>query len=297
MRYVTVPDVADMTQAEAVELLSEFDLTVSTVTQAWHNTVEAGKVISSNPGSNERVERNSQVELVMSNGKEQVEIGNYVGEMYEPIRSQLRAANFIVERRDLASGPEDEGKILGQTIEPGSKVIPENTTITLIVGSYSESFTMQDFYNLSYDMVENFAAAYGVTVETEYEYNDYIPEGQVISQSPSNGTPLVPGDIISVVVSAGPEEEEIVTASENITIEYTPIYAEDDTEQTEPLPNTIEIFIGDSENNINNVHTELTIEETKTIKILMYVPVNGTGQYRVLRNGEVYAENFSVYPD
>lgn len=156
---------------------------------------------------------------------------------------------------------------------------------------------MQDFYNLSYDMVENFAAAYGVTVETEYEYNDYIPEGQVISQSPSNGTPLVPGDIISVVVSAGPEEEEIVTASENITIEYTPIYAEDDTEQTEPLPNTIEIFIGDSENNINNVHTELTIEETKTIKILMYVPVNGTGQYRVLRNGEVYAENFSVYPD
>lgn len=297
MRYVNVPDVTEMTQSEAIEMLSEFDLNVSTVTQAWHNTVDAGDVISTKPGSNERVERNSDIELVMSNGKEQVEIGNYIGQMYEPIRSQLREANFIVERRDLASGPEDEGMILDQSIDPGSKVIPENTTITLIVGSYSESFTMQDFYNLSYDMVENFSAAYGVTVETEYEYSDFIPEGQIISQSPSNGTPLVPGDVIAVVVSAGPEEEEVVTTTQNVAIEYVPTYAEDDVEQLEPLPNTIEIYIGDSRNNINNLHTELSLDETKTIKILMYIPSNGTGQYRILRNGEVYAENLSVYPD
>lgn len=297
MRYVNVPDVTEMSQSEALEILSEFDLTVSTVTKAWHNTIEAGHVISTTPSSNERVERNSDIELVMSNGKEQVEIGNYIGQMYEPIRSQLREANFIVERRDLASGPEDEGKILDQSIEPGSKVVPENTTITLIVGSYSESFTMQDFYNLSYDMVENFAAAYGVTVETEYEYSDFIPEGQIISQSPSNGTPLVPGDVIAVVVSAGPEEEEVVTTTQNVEIEYVPTYEEDDVEQLEPLPNTIEIYIGDSKNNINNLHTELSLDETKTIKILMYISSNGTGQYRILRNGEVYSENLSVYPD
>lgn len=297
MRYVNVPDVTEMTQDEALEVLSEFDLTVSTVTQAWHNTINAGDVISTTPGPNERVERNSGIELVMSNGKAQVEIGNYIGQMYEPIRSQLREANFIVERRDLASGPEDEGKILDQSIEPGSKVIPENTTITLIVGSYSETFTMQDFYNLSYDMVENFSAAYGVTVETEYEYSDFIPEGQIVSQSPSNGTPLVPGDIISVVVSAGAVEEEFVTTAENVEIEYTPTYAEDDVDQLEPLPNEIQIYLGDSRNNINNLHTELTLEESKTIKILMYISTNGTGQYRVLRNGEVYAENLSVYPD
>ena len=223
--------------------------------------------------------------------------GQYSYQMYEPIRSQLREANFIVERRDLASGPEDEGKILDQSIEPGSKVVPENTTITLIVGSYSESFTMQDFYNLSYDMVENFAAAYGVTVETEYEYSDFIPEGQIISQSPSNGTPLVPGDVIAVVVSAGPEEEEVVTTTQNVEIEYVPTYEEDDVEQLEPLPNTIEIYIGDSKNNINHLHTELSLDETKTIKILMYISSNGTGQYRILRNGEVYSENLSVYPD
>lgn len=297
IRYVNIPDVTDMAQSEATELLTDEDLIVSTVTQAWHDSIAAGNVISTNPQPNTRVERDSSIELIVSNGKEQVEIGNYVGQEYEPIRSQLRNANFIVERRDIASSPEEEGIILEQSIAPGTKVIPGETDITLIVGIYSESVTMQDFYNLSYDMVENFGLAYGVNVDVTYDFSDFIPEGQVISQSPSSGTPLVSGDTISVIVSQGPEEEEIVTATEYVYIEYIPNYAEDDEEQLEPLPNQIEIYLGDAQNNINTIAYETTITKSSEIMLSLFIPTNGTGQYRVLRDGDIVSENYSVSPN
>lgn len=297
MRYVDIPDVRDMPQSEATALLTEEDLVVSTITQAWHDSIQAGNVISANPQQNTRVERDSNVELIVSNGKEQVEIGNYIGQEYEPIRSQLRTANFIVERRDIASSPEEEGLILDQSVAPGTKVIPGETDITLIVGIYSESVTMQDFYNLSYDMVENFGLAYGVNIDVTYDYSDFIPEGQVISQSPSSGTPLVPGDSVSVIVSQGPEEEEIVSASEYVYVEYVPTYADSDDEQLEPLPNQVEIYLGDSQNNINTIAYETTITKSSEILLTLYIPTNGTGQYRVLRDGEIVSENYSVYPN
>ena len=67
-------------------------------------------MIKSTPGSGARIRKASTVDLEISNGKEQVEIGNYVGQDYESVRSQLTAANFIVERRDFASTPENNRK-------------------------------------------------------------------------------------------------------------------------------------------------------------------------------------------
>ncbi|MGO4936598.1 Stk1 family PASTA domain-containing Ser/Thr kinase [Fundicoccus sp. Sow4_H7] len=295
--YVDVPNVNNLSIEEATALLAENDLTVNNVNRVWHETISSGQVISSSPANNERVKRDSAVDLTVSNGREQVEIGNYVGENYEIIRRQLTQADFIVDIRWMATtDPGEVGIILEQSIEAGSRVVPSETSITLTVGNQVDTVTMQDFYNLSLDMVYSFADAFGVYVDVVYEYSDYIPADQVIRQSPMNATPLNPGDTITVVVSQGPEEEEIITTTETIDIEYVPIYADYDTEMTEPLPNQIVVYIGDSQNNINDVYRELEITESQRIQLLFYIPSNGTANYRILRNGEVYAESDAVYP-
>ncbi|MBS4456811.1 Stk1 family PASTA domain-containing Ser/Thr kinase [Tuanshanicoccus lijuaniae] len=297
-RYVVVPDVYNKTQAEAEAILKKHHLTVEKVVHQWDNTIAQGTAIETKPEANTRVSKNSKVQLVVSNGKEQVEIGDYVGQRYEPIRQQLTDANFIVDRRGMATtDPSKVGVILSQSVKPGSKVVPSDTTITFTVGQMSDSVTMQNFENLPLSMVEKFAEEYGLNVETTYEYDNYIPEGQVISQSPASGTTLVAGDTISVVVSKGVEEEIIVPVRKNLTLEYVPRYAEDDEKMEKPLPNIIKIYIGDARNNINTVNRTFEITEDTPIQLLLYIANNGVGQYRIVRDGEVYLESNEVYPE
>ena len=299
VRFVTVPDIQEMSLADASELLNKKDIKINKTTKQWDDVLPIGTVISTDPEPGERVERNSGINVVLSSGKEQVEIGDYVGEQYEPIRRLLTQSDFIVDRRDLATNnPDEAGVILGQSIDPGSKVVPSESPITMFVGNYSESTVMQDFTDpsLSLDMVYRFAEGYGLTVEETYEFHDYIPKNQVISQSPASGVALAPGDVISVVVSKGPEKEEILTTNLEIYIEYLPTYAKKDIDKEKPLPNKIKVFIGDQKNNIKEVAREFEITESQMIQITLYIPKNGTGQYRILRDDEVIEENNAVYP-
>lgn len=297
-RTTSVPDLINKPLAEAELLIEEAGLNLNEVNRTWHNSIQEGNVISSNPSANKTVDKESQINLQVSLGKQQAEIGNYVGQNYETVRSLLIEAGFIVERNDMyTNDPQQTGQILAQSLEPGSRVVPSSSTITLTVGSYSESSIMQDFYNLSLDMVESFANSYGLYVDISYENSDYIPQGQVISQSPAGGTPLYPGDTISVVVSDGPEESEIVQVVVPIYLEYIPKYASNDYESANPLPNNIQVFIGDANNNINRLAREFEITESTTIQITLYVPTNGKGQYRVLQDGEVVEESPNVYPE
>ena len=299
VKYVTVPNISKMTLEEAKKVLEKEDISIKETKKEWNDTLAIGQIIESDPGEGSRVKRNSTIDVLVSSGREQVELGNYVGETYEPIRRMLTNSDFIVDRRDMATNrPEEEGVILAQSIDPGSKVVPSDNPITMYVGNYSESTDMQDFSNpsLALDMVYRFAEGYGLNIEENFEYNDYIPEGQVISQSPESGTPLSPGDTISVTVSQGPEKEQIMTANFEVYLEYLPRYADRDVDKEKPLPNDIQVFIGDNKNNIKEVARNFKITESQTIQLTLYIPSDGKGQYRIMRDGEVYEESNQVYP-
>lgn len=111
-----------------------------------------------------------------------------------------------------------------------------------------------------------------------------------------NGVSLGQGDEITVTVSKGPEKVSELMTIVNIDVEYLPVYAPSDRDQKKPLPNTIQVYIGDNRNNIRNIAFEEQITESKDITIRLYILENGVGQYRVLRNGEVIAESNEVYP-
>lgn len=299
-RFVTVPDLYGLSIEEAKTALADSQLMLGESQQTWDEKLAIGTILKSNPESGERIQKNQKVDIVVSSGKQQVELGNYVGQNYEPIRRMLTDSDFIVDRRDWAtSNPEEADVILEQSIQPGSRVVPSESPITMFVGNYSESTSMQDFVNpsLSLDMVYRFAEGYGLNVEEIYDYSDYIPEGQIIDQTPESGTPLALGDTIEVVVSQGPKEAEVITTSLEIFLEYIPTYAEKDKDQERPLPNKVQVFIGDKNNNINELAREFEITESETIQITLYIPSNGVGQYRVLRDGDVIEESNSVYPD
>lgn len=295
IRYVAVPDVTNLSQAEAQTLLEKANLMMN-IQQEWSDTVPQGSVIQSNPKASTRVEKNTTVDVVVSNGKERVQIMDYRGMDYETVRKELIEKGFIVESKGFASTEENVGKILEQSEQPGAHLVPDKTPITFTVGTLADSSRMQDFYNLPLTMAQRFAEEYGLILHVEEAFDDYVPEGRIIEQSLPNGVALEPGEEIIVTVSKGPEKVNELLTVVNIDVEYLPVYAPSDRDQKKPLPNTIQVYIGDNRNNIRTVAFEEQIMESKDITIRLYILENSVGQYRVLRNGEVIAESNEVYP-
>ena len=68
-KMIRVESVELMTLQEAKEKLRELELVVGTVTEAYHDSVAAGKVIAQSTGKDETVEKGTAVDLVISLGR------------------------------------------------------------------------------------------------------------------------------------------------------------------------------------------------------------------------------------
>lgn len=297
MKNATVPDLHGKTVEEARQELKDNHLSLGEEELHWDDELAVGQVIDSKPTAGSKMTKNSTVDVRVSNGPAQEEVGDYVGDSYEKVRQILTKRGFIVERRGIATSNAQAGQVLDQSLEPGARVVPSQTSITLTVGNgLAEDILMQDFYNLSVDMVDKFAEEYGLNVDYLYEPHDFIPENQIIEQTPAHNAPLKAGDTLEVLVSTGPSEERIVSKMVEIPIDYQPTYHENDKDEENPLPNKIEVYIGDANHDIKQVAQEFEITKSRTIKIVMYLLEDGRGQYRVVRDGEIIDENDEITP-
>ncbi len=101
----------------------------------------------------------------------------------------------------------DEGTVLrsdppvGQTLRPG-------TVVDLFVSKGRKPLTVSDWTGKDADEARAALERKDFDVATTDEYSDTVPEGDVISQSPSDGT-LFRGEEVALVVSLGPELVEV----------------------------------------------------------------------------------------
>ena len=71
---------------------------------------------------------------------------------------------------------------------------------------------MPKLTNLSQDAAKLALESVGLALgQVEETYNDSVKAGLVISQSYEEGTPLKPGTYVNIVISKGPEPEEVKT--------------------------------------------------------------------------------------
>ncbi|SFJ96573.1 serine/threonine protein kinase [Marinilactibacillus piezotolerans] len=299
-KEVEVPDLEGLTQDEAEEELSSLNLVLGEVTEENDEEVEEGLVIRSDPSPGSTLREEASVDLFISSGSEPFEIENYENEVYEDIRAELTTLGFTVESEEQSSDTIAAGNIISQDIEAGEEVVPDETTITFTVSTGQEGFTLRDLSGYSEAGVTDYANDIGLSVSSTSEPNAEVPAGQVSSQSPEPGTTVYAGSRISVVFSTGPEEVELNTFDEGIIIPYAaPESSENDEsnpdgEGQEPVPNLIQIFIGDAENNLDSVYKEYEITED-TPEILTFVVEEGeSASYRVERDGEVILEESSL---
>ncbi len=206
---IAIPNVAGMTQAEALLELQQLGFNVIPEPNA-SETVEEGRVIGTKPAAGEEAEDGAFIIVYVSIGAEAFPVPPVVGQ-------DLVRATDLIEKAGLVLGtveqiPDDEipaGQVISQDPPAGEDAAP-GTAVNLVVSTGLEEFPIPgDLIGRSEGDVGFILGNLGLTVVFDTEFSSDILKGFVVRTDPTGGTTVMKGDRITVYVSDGPEPVEV----------------------------------------------------------------------------------------
>ena len=212
---VKIPDVSGLSVVEAEKVLQGDGFVVADETKKeTSDTIEAGKVIGTDPIKGRTRARGTKITIVESIGKNETKkLPNFVGEKYELAQQKLESEfkmKVIIERRDveLTGKVEDEKeKVIEQSIPEGTEIaIDEDNpkTITLVVPNAYDKYPDFVGEGWSIDAVQEFAEKYELILDIKYSESSDYPVGTIIKQSREKDSKIVNGAYLTITVTKEP---------------------------------------------------------------------------------------------
>lgn len=136
---------------------------------------------------------------------EKVEMIDVTDMTYDEAKSALNKIGLGINNNGtVASDTIAEGNVAEQDVEKGESVA-KNTTINVKLSSGKGEITVPNVVGSDETSANSTLKASGFKVSTQYEYNDTVAQGKVISQTPEANTSAKEDDTITIVVSQGVE--------------------------------------------------------------------------------------------
>lgn len=207
-RYTPTPGVLGLAEAAAVERLEAAGLEVELADPAYSDTVEAGLVLRTDPEPGERVLDGGTVTVTLSQGPEVYEIPDLAGKTLDQAQDALLALKMTYGKGvERWSETVPAGQVI-RTEPPAGTVLRPGTTVDVFVSKGRQPIEITDWAGKSAAEAAQALGDAGLNVVTDEQYDNAVPAGVVISQSPNTGT-LYRGDTVSLLVSLGPELVEV----------------------------------------------------------------------------------------
>jgi len=208
-RWSQTPSVLGLRQTAAVERLESAGLDTRMGDAAYSETVPAGKVLTTEPAAGDRALDGGTITVVLSLGKERYDVPKVRGLGEDRAQDALAETNLeFGESVGVWSEEVPEGTVLGSDPALGTTLRP-GTPVDLRISKGPRPVQVRDWTGEDADRAEQSLEEQGLEVERgEAAYSDSVPEGRIISQTPTGGT-LVRGQAVEIVVSRGPELVEI----------------------------------------------------------------------------------------
>lgn len=200
-RQVEVPQVVGASGEEAVAELEAAGFAPS-VERTFSEDVEAGRVVTTRPGPGEQVDEGSAVTVVVSQGRQPIEVPSVVGVPEGDARRQLE--DLGLQPEVVGSDFSDdvpEGAILTQSHGPQDGPLFRGDTVELTVSDGPKPFELPDVREFPEQQAVDRLEGLGLVVQVRYVDALFgIGAGRVGQQSPSAGTMVVKGDTVELVV-------------------------------------------------------------------------------------------------
>ncbi|MFG2921097.1 Stk1 family PASTA domain-containing Ser/Thr kinase [Streptomyces sp. NPDC048305] len=203
-QFTRVPALLGQTQSAAEKRLSQEGLDLKGVEKAWSDTVKRGSVISSDPGSGERIRGNDAVKLVISRGPEIVKVPDVEGLALGDARRELTGAGLApgMVTREFSEDV-DRGKVI--RTDPGTGTERHADSAVALVVSKGSPVDVPEVTGLSVEDARAALDEAGLDTEVLAD-RVHSPEaaGDIARQSPGGGAEAAEGDTVELTVSEGP---------------------------------------------------------------------------------------------
>ncbi|KOP79098.1 serine/threonine protein kinase [Lysinibacillus sp. FJAT-14745] len=281
-----VPSVANMTIEEATKKLVAEGFTVGKERQErYDENVEKDKVIETDPAEGTERVKGTEIDLIVSLGKETTKVEDYRGQQISQVKSMIKG-KFLEPEINYVHSTEPEGTIIEQEPKPPEEVIAKDTTMKFTVSAGVQMVTVGNVVNYTKAQMDDYVRRNGLKWSIAREdYNDTVAAGSVISQLTKSGTEVEVGSTIVVVISKGPAEKPKKTMVKTVAVKIPYEPAE------EGMVQTIRIEIQDKNHTMSSVADTFTITADKDYKIQLVIEEGEVGAYRIIRDSEIIDEN------
>ena len=213
---VEVPKVVGMTKEDAIKALNKFGLGYKAVTQS-SDTVAEDCVISQGNVGGSKVEKNSQIVLTISTGKEnkEVTVPNVKGKSEQEAKEAIEAANLVASVDYQYSDSVEAGNVIKYS---PSGSVAEGSTVTIHVsrGKKVTNVSVPNVLGMSESLASQTLDSANLKVTVKYETSSKAEYGTVTSQTPYSAGDSVPsGTTITIYVSHYQQTAQQATTAAN----------------------------------------------------------------------------------
>ena len=195
-RYA-VPQLVGRTQAEAQQRLIDAKLTAGEVSEAFSETVPQGQVISTLPAADTSVKRATAVALVVSKGRQPIQVVDWTGKPADQAVKALSDAKLKVDatKQDWSTTT-PSGSVISQS--PATGTLFQGDLVTLVVSKGPQLITVPDVFGKLDQAATSILEALGLKVQIERPLGG--TSGMVRYQSVAPGTQAPKGSTIKLIV-------------------------------------------------------------------------------------------------
>ncbi len=227
-----VPNLIGQNEAAARALILENNFTVGNITTR-PDPAPAGQVIDQSPAANVRAERDSPIDLVISEGPQTVVLEDLEGLTERDASQRLSdvGLRFTVDEEHSDEVP--QGLVI-RTDPPEGTELEVGDTVLLVVSRGPQPVQIPNLFGLTPDEARNALANrnLGMNISNATEtVTDPTLDGRVVGQFPAAGNTAVPGDVITVTLGRTPPTTTTTTTT---APETTTTTVPDTTTTTEP---------------------------------------------------------------
>ncbi|WP_151524096.1 Stk1 family PASTA domain-containing Ser/Thr kinase [Serinicoccus kebangsaanensis] len=203
--HSAMPEVVDLPEQEARGLLDAGQLD-PVITYAYSEDVPDGTVISADQQVGAQVRHGTDVSVVVSQGPERYDVPPLTGLALESAQEALDGANLVLgEQTREHHESEPEGRILRTSPEAGEP-LPPGGSVDVVVSDGPAPVDVPDVTGQPEQQAVAALSDAGltVTVDPERAFDDEVPEGAVLAQTPASGQ-VERGTGVTLTISQGPE--------------------------------------------------------------------------------------------
>jgi serine/threonine-protein kinase len=172
--------------------------------------VAQGDVVATQPTIGTRVHPGSTVTIIESLGPVMLTVPDVTGMEQAAAEAQLKQAGLKVGQVTGATSASVPAGQVVSTNPPGNTSWPQNKPVTITV---SQGPPLPSFVGEMFQDAQAEAENDGYQLQQTTAPSSNEPQGTIVGQSPAAGTPITPGETITVQVSPGPPEVAIPDVS------------------------------------------------------------------------------------